>query len=40
MGAAGDGCLLLRYPLAVVCAYLVFFVSMKLWLKYIAPLAF
>jgi len=28
---------LLRYPLAVVCAYLVFFVSVKLWLKYIAP---
>ena len=28
---------LLRYPLAVVFAYLVFFVSIKLWLKYIAP---
>ena len=26
-----------RYPLAVVFAYLVFFVSVKLWLKYIAP---
>jgi len=28
---------LLRYPLAVVFAYLVFFVSIKIWLKYIAP---
>lgn len=28
---------LLRYPLVVVFAYLVFFVSVKLWLKYIAP---
>jgi len=28
---------LLRYPLAVVFAYLVFFVSVKLWLKYISP---
>jgi hypothetical protein len=28
---------LMRYPLAVVFAYLVFFVSIKLWLKYIAP---
>jgi len=28
---------LLRYPLAVVFAYLVFFVSVKLWLKYITP---
>lgn len=28
---------LLRYPLAVLCAYLVFFVSVKLWLRYIAP---
>jgi hypothetical protein len=28
---------LLRYPLAVVLAYLVFFVSVKLWLRYIAP---
>lgn len=27
---------LVRYPLAVVCAYLVFFLSMKLWLKYVA----
>ena len=27
----------LRYPLAVVFAYLVFFISIKLWLKYIAP---
>jgi len=27
---------LLRYPLAVVFAYLVFFVSIKLWLKYVA----
>jgi hypothetical protein len=27
---------LIRYPLAVVCAYLVFFLSMKLWLKYVA----
>lgn len=29
---------LLRYPLAVVFAYLVFFVSVKLWLRYIAPI--
>jgi len=28
---------LVRYPLAVVFAYLVFFVSVKLWLKYITP---
>jgi hypothetical protein len=28
---------LLRYPLAVAFAYLVFFVLVKLWLKYIAP---
>lgn len=28
---------LLRYPLAVVCAYLVFFLCMKLWLQYVAP---
>lgn len=28
---------LLRYPLAVIFAYLVFFVSVKLWLRYIAP---
>lgn len=27
---------LLRYPLAVLFAYLIFFVSVKLWLKYIA----
>lgn len=27
---------LVRYPLAVVCAYLVFFLSVKLWLKYVA----
>jgi hypothetical protein len=27
---------LVRYPLAVVSAYLVFFLSMKLWLKYVA----
>lgn len=27
---------LLRYPLAVIFAYLVFFVSVKLWLKYVA----
>jgi len=25
-----------RYPLAVICAYLVFFLSVKLWLKYVA----
>jgi hypothetical protein len=28
---------LIRYPLAVVFAYLVFFASVKLWLKYIIP---
>jgi hypothetical protein len=28
---------MLRYPVAVVFAYLVFFISVKLWLKYIAP---
>lgn len=28
---------LLRYPLAVIFAYLVFFVSVKLWLQYISP---
>jgi len=28
---------LLRYPLAVVFAYLIFFLSVKLWLKYIEP---
>lgn len=27
---------LLRYPLAVLFAYLIFFVSVKLWLKYVA----
>jgi hypothetical protein len=27
---------LVRYPLAVVCAYLVFFLAVKLWLKYVA----
>jgi hypothetical protein len=27
---------LVRYPLAVIFAYLVFFLSMKLWLKYVA----
>lgn len=30
---------LLRYPLAVICAYLVFFICVKLWLNYIAPAA-
>ena len=29
--------MMLRYPLAVICAYLVFFISVKLWLKYVAP---
>ena len=28
---------MLRYPLAVIFAYLIFFISVKLWLKYIAP---
>lgn len=28
---------LLRYPLAVIFAYLIFFISVKLWLKYIDP---
>ena len=28
---------LVRYPLAVIFAYLVFFIAMKLWLKYISP---
>lgn len=28
---------MLRYPLAVVFAYLIFFISVKLWLKYITP---
>ncbi|QOX77669.1 hypothetical protein FY034_01510 [Trichlorobacter lovleyi] len=27
---------MLRYPLAVIFAYLIFFISVKLWLKYIA----
>lgn len=27
---------MLRYPLAVIFAYLVFFISVKLWLKYIS----
>jgi len=28
---------MLRYPLAVIFAYLIFFISVKLWLKYITP---
>jgi hypothetical protein len=28
---------MLRYPLTVIFAYLIFFISVKLWLKYIAP---
>lgn len=28
---------MLRYPIAVIFAYLIFFISVKLWLKYIAP---
>lgn len=28
---------MLRYPLAVIFAYLIFFISVKLWLKYVAP---
>lgn len=28
---------MLRYPLAVIFAYLIFFISVKLWLRYIAP---
>jgi hypothetical protein len=28
---------LVRYPLAVIVAYLVFFIAIKLWLKYISP---
>jgi hypothetical protein len=28
---------MLRYPLAVIFAYFVFFIAVKLWLKYIAP---
>ena len=27
---------MLRYPLAVIFAYLIFFISLKLWLKYVA----
>lgn len=28
---------MLRYPLAVIFAYLIFFLSVKLWLRYVAP---
>lgn len=28
---------MLRYPLAVIFAYLIFFISVKLWLKYVSP---
>jgi len=28
---------MLRYPLAVIFAYLIFFISVKLWLKYVTP---
>jgi hypothetical protein len=28
---------MLRYPLTVIFAYLIFFISVKLWLKYVAP---
>lgn len=28
---------ILRYPLAVIFAYLIFFISVKLWLKYVTP---
>lgn len=28
---------MLRYPFAVIFAYLIFFISVKLWLKYVAP---
>jgi hypothetical protein len=31
--------LMVRYPLAVVVAYLIFFLGVKLWLKYVASLA-
>lgn len=29
---------MLRYPFAVIFAYLIFFISVKLWLKYVAPI--